>query len=217
MSAYANDRVEKISQIMPEFARVARSGDRVMMGLEGDPLFPNAFNTSRPEGTIGDVQYRENDALVTINMDDGSQKVVSSLSLASEDTWEFTNDAFKNVLERNMPKVNRAEEPVATTYRNTESDMIESLQAEIADLRETIQMQAEQMKKFQNVMISGLNEVANDVNHGTTNFCQTLTSEFTKMKNRAEGGVVEAPTSEVEYRGMEDDMSEISCDETEYF
>ena len=51
--AFDQDRIEKVSKIMPQFTKVAAVGDKVLMGLEGDPSFPFAGKTRTSAEIIG--------------------------------------------------------------------------------------------------------------------------------------------------------------------
>ena len=100
VSGYDAERVNKISQIMPQFAQVAQVGDIVHLGLEGDPLFPSSFSESRPSATITSIEERANDHLIGMQLQDGSNVKYSSMTLAADQVWEFTDDTFQNVMHR---------------------------------------------------------------------------------------------------------------------
>ena len=130
MSGFDVERVNKISQIMPQFSKVANKGDTVLMGLEGDPLFPFKNDETRPSGVITEIKHRENDSLITLNMNDGTTKEFSSMSLAADQVWEFDDESFQNVMERQKKEMDRAEESVPEPepeYRGVTSDDEEEL------------------------------------------------------------------------------------------
>ena len=217
MSGYDNDRVQKISQIMPQFSKVAKSGDTVLMGLEGDPLFPKSFSDSRPTATINDIVERESDYLVKLEMGDGTIKEVSSMTLAADQLWEFDDVTFRNVMERQR----KAHEPETTEkeleYRGAVGeDVLIKLTTQIDELKQELAAEKETSRNFHNTMIASMNEMASDIckldsKGENTEFCRTLKSEYSKLlESRAEKKL----NDKTEYRGVEE---EFSADETDFF
>lgn len=212
-SGYDTERVTKISQIMPQFSKVAQAGDTVLMGLEGDPLFPSDFSKSRPTATITSVKQRENDYLVELKTESGEKKQFSSLSLAADQVWEFDDVSFRNVMERQrveQEKMNQKVKP--PEYRGAED--VSSLKAQVSELKDIIEAERQNTRNFHNTMIASMNEMASDIckldGNGSTKFCRVLNNEYTKlMESRAEGGV---------YRGVDEYESEdFSADDTDFF
>lgn len=210
MSGFDPERVSKISQIMPQFGKVAQPGDTVLMGLEGDPLFPTDWKDSRPTAKVLGVQERANDQLVSLQMQDGTVQTVSSMSLAADQVWEFDDTSFRNVLERQRRQTdteyrgvdNATKNDMETlqAMRNDIETLKESmaqyrgtnaLQDEIKDLRLQLQAERDQTKAFHNTVIASMNEMAGDIckldsSGKSTEFCQVLKSEYSKLLNRAE-------------------------------
>lgn len=242
MLGYDKDRVEKISQIMPQFAKVAQPGDKVLMGLEGDPLYPKKYNMNRPEATIEHIDYRDNDALVTLKMSDGSLEKVSSMTLAADQVWEFTDDSFRNVMDRqkkqnspepeyrgsqddeiSMLKKEIAELKSNVLYRGS-NDLVSDLQSEVDSLKKLMSEEKETNRNFHNTMIASLNEMANDICKLDSNadFCKVLNTEYTKlMKSRAEGSLPTKTTTKMSAaendESEDDDVESFSADETDFF
>jgi hypothetical protein len=214
MSAYDKDRVNKISQIMPEFSKVVQKGDTVLMGLEGDPLFPYSQN-SRPGATVSDVKHRNNDSLITLSFSDGSRKEVSSLSLAADQVWEFDDDSFRNVMQRQQQK----NEQMTEKYRGVgKSSEIDQLKQQIDTLTRSLELERENNKNFHNTMIASMNEMASDIcgmdsSGRNAEFCRTLKSEYGKlMASRAESKL--SNTNQI-YRGTQE--LDFSDDDTDFF
>lgn len=241
MLGYDKDRVEKISQIMPQFAKVAQPGDKVLMGLEGDPLYPKKYSTSRPEATIEQIDYRDNDALVTLKMSDGNVEKFSSMTLAADQVWEFTDESFRNVMDRqkqqnspepeyrgsqddeiSMLKKEIAELKSYVVYRGS-NDLVSNLQSEIDSLKKLMSDEKETNRNFHNTMIASMNEMANDICKLDSNadFCKVLNTEYTKlMKSRAEGSLPTTTTNMSAADNEEsedDDVESFSADETDFF
>lgn len=204
---YDSERVNKIAQIMPNFAKVCQPGDKVLMGLEGDPLFPKRFLTNRPEATITSVTERENDHLIGLTYENGETQKVSSMSLASDEVWEYSDATFRNVMERQ--KAEQFKEP---SYKGTSE--IEQLRSEMSEMKRRMEEQITNSKNFHNTMIASLNEMASDIcrldsTGANTEFCRVLHNEYSKMTDsRAEGDMEEYQSS-----GEED----FSADDTDFF
>lgn len=216
---YDSDRVNKISQIMPQFSKVAKPGDTVLMGLEGDPLFPYQ-DAKRPKAEILSIKERDNDYMVNLALEDGTTKEVSSMTLAADQVWEFDDSTFKNVLNREQKAYeSRAEDnievPTSTDYRGFSE--IQDLKSQVANLTQMLEDERQTAKNFHNTMIASLNEMAGDIckldTSGNAEFCKVLNSEYSKLMNRAEGEMSDSG-SESNYRGVEEDFS---ADETDFF
>lgn len=190
-SLYDTERVKKISQIMPEFARVARPGDEVYMGLQGDPCYPDTFLTDRPTAIIQNVDLSNpEEAFVTLQTNRGETMKLSSLTLKPQHVWEFTDKAFRGVLDReNALATSRAEDK--QPVRNANEDV---LRQEIQELRAELTTQRENSKNFQNTIIASMKEMANDIlkidsNQNRAEFSKVFSTEYTKMENRAEASI----------------------------
>lgn len=216
---YDQDRISKISKIMPQFNKVANVGDKVLMGLEGDPSFP--FSTgSRPEGTIVSIDKKKDGTEIQFHMNDGSNKTVNEYSIAPGDVWEYSDESFSKVMEREREaqemRMARAEKKVtvpSTTYRGDEN----SLMQEIKQLRSDLNAERELTRNFHNTYIASLHELAQDVCRLDTdgkhaNFCRTFNSEYEKMQSRAETTMYRGTKSK-----YDDDEDEEEEDEEELF
>lgn len=196
MSAFEQERVDKIGQIMPQFSQVAARGDKVLMGLEGDPMFPSKYRgSSRPEATIQNVEDNGGgEYMVNLRMQDGSIKEVSSMTLSPTDVWEFTDDAFEHVMEREQEKEakHRAESQLYSTsetiaYRGNSHESDISLQ--ITELKDELRTERELNKTFHNTVIDSFREFSNDIckldKNKACQFCHVFNQQYSSMmKNR---------------------------------
>lgn len=190
MSLYDSERIGKISTIMPNFANVAEKGDVVRMGLEGDPLYNSSL------AKFGTIEMIENgdmpdEKIVSIrDHESGNVRAFSSTSIKPNEVWEFTDSTFKNVLQREQVK-HRAEQAINDQQVYRGSDQINMLRDEISNLRSLIEMETVQRKDFSNTVIETMKEIASDVckSNSDAPFCRMFQSEYTKMVNRAEGGI----------------------------
>lgn len=231
-SVYQPDRISKISRIMPQFTKVAAVGDTVMMGLEGDPAFPTAWkNGTRPMATITDVVSEVDGTSVKLRMDDGTQKVVNEYSIAPGDVWEYTDEAFSNVMERERKAqeiaMSRAETPVADASYRGDKSIVDDLRQEVELLKAQLSEERALTRSFQNTYIMTMKELANDVmkldTSGSASFCRTFAHEYDKMQARAEQSIYRGSTNnatdvhttemKAEQDDDEDEFSEESDDE----
>ena len=225
LNGYDSERVNKISQIMPQFAKVAQPGDTVLMGLEGDPLFP--FKEDRPSAEIMSIDNRQNDAIVSLKMNDGSIQQFSTMTLAADQVWEFDDNSFRNVMDRQQKMNAPAEEQ--PEYRGKE-DEISLLRAEVSELKDMLQFERQNQRNFHNTMIASMNEMAADIckldsKGENTEFCRVLNSEYTKLiESRAESelapayrGSEDAEEKEDEEEEEEEEEEDFSADDTDFF
>jgi hypothetical protein len=131
---------------MPEFAKLAEKGDAVYFGLEGDPCFPKMYRgqeNRRPEWILESKKHDGDGFYLTFRNGDVT-KVVSSHTIKPDEVFEFTDNAFRGVMQRETEK-----HKPAKTYRNTESTEIASLKTEF--------------NKFRNAMITAVGEITKDI------------------------------------------------------
>tara|TARA_B110001450_G_scaffold252416_1_gene274153 strand:- start:297 stop:1046 length:750 start_codon:yes stop_codon:yes gene_type:complete len=201
-SVYQPERISKISRIMPQFAKVAEVGDTVMMGLEGDPANPWTDSASRPMATIVDKASQVDGTSVKLRMDDGTERTVNEYSIAPGDVWEFTDVSFAKVMERERAAQARAEEPIVpdSAYRG-DASIVDELRHEIQNLKAELDAEKRSVRSFQNTYIMTMKELANDVMKLDTkgdcaNFCRTFSSEYEKMRTRAEESIYRGTNSQ---------------------
>lgn len=231
MSAvFAPERIEKISKIMPQFSKVAQVGDMVLMGLEGDPAFPFKED-SRPSATVTKVsQTEDGNNTVTLELSDGNIKEVSSYTIAPGDVWEFSDESFANVMERErkmQEEKMRAEDAARaeeSAYRGTND-----LEKQINELRAELEAERQLTRNFHNTYIASLHELANDVcaldpSGKGCQFCRTFNAEYTKMQSRGEKSLYRGSDKEsAEEKYTSDDDAESLSDhekndlESDYF
>ena len=222
-NVYDMDRVEKIARITPYFSSVAEVGDEVLMGLEGDPAFPQRFSTNRPIATVTNIDAAVDGHIVTLTHQDGTKQVVNSQTIAPTEVWEFTDRTFENVLnrermraEQSMYNTNVAETPA---YRGSNDDLMQ----EIRRLRNELDAEKQLTRNFHNVYIETLNELTRDVvsleSGNPTKFCKTFGTEYERM--RAESSMYRGAQSVYEEEDDDDEvLSQVSeaIDElTDYF
>ena len=192
MAAFDNDRVSKIGQIMPQFSQVARPGDQVLMGLEGDPMFPTKYRGSnRPTAVIQNVDQEGDEYTVNLKLSDGSTKEVSSMSLSPADVWEFTDDTFQNVVEREKASAQHRAEAELAAQQDTDYRGTNDLSREVQELKNELNAERELNKTFHNTVIDSFREFANDIckldKNQACQFCHVFNNQYNQMmENRSE-------------------------------
>ena len=200
-SLYDAERIKKISQIMPQFSKVARPGDEVYMGLQGDPCFPERFNSERPVATITNVDTSNpKETIVTLSQN-GKEEKCSSLTLRPDKVWEYTDKAFRGVLSREQPSIPQAESGMNNTYRGNTSE-VDNLRNEVKRLNAQLSETTINQENFQNTLISSLKEMASDIvkldKTQIADFSRVFSNEYRKMENRAEASFRGTNEPEVE-------------------
>jgi|MDTE01.1.fsa_nt_gb hypothetical protein len=192
------ERVSKISKIMPQFSDVAKVGDEVHMGLVGDPAFPYQ-DGARPVATVSSVEKHGENVQINLAMEDGTTKKVDKYTISPDGVWEFTDESFKNVLQREREAFEmRAEARMQPRKEEISYRGIDAANAEIQKLRAELQAEKELVRNFHNTYIASLSELASDIckldTDHAANFCRTFKAEYEKMVSRPE----------TSYRGNED-------------
>ena len=201
---YDSDRLEKISRITPYFSKVAKVGDVVYRGLEGDPAFPAEWSQNRPTATITNID-RNSEGIVLTMSSNGETFQVDEHTIAPKKVWEFTDATFENVLarERAEHSLMQPQEP-SVSYRG-----VEDMRQEISQLRSELEQERSYNRNFHNVYIQSLSEIAKDimsVEQGTgVNFAKTFEQEYTRM--RAENAMYRGSDDEEDEEDASDDAS----------
>lgn len=214
---FNQERISKISKIIPQFTKVAKVGDTVMMGLEGDPVFPYD-GSNRPTATIESLTPNGNDVTIGLKMSDGTVKSVSMYSVAPTDVWEFTDKSFAQVMARERQAQEkrivdaRAEKPIEVVQKSSSNG---DMRQEIASLRAELEAERKLTRNFHNTYIASLHELASDVckidnltGGKNASFCKTFNNEYEKMQSRGELGVYRGAFEEEDEEGEERQQDE---------
>jgi hypothetical protein len=232
---YATDRIQQIAEIMPEFCNVARVGDEIVMGLEGDRAFPFS-PTSRPSAVITGISDGSDGKTVSLRMNDGTSKQVNQHTISPAEVFEFTDKSFEKVLQREKDaamQTYRAEKALEEP-RYAGIDELQSLRNELKELSAMMESERQLNRNFHNTYIMTMKQVTDDLMEmdkegNKAQFCRTFNREYMKMENRAEEAVFRgsgpsandvpktgASSNDVTFRGQQeledDNLSEYSYD-----
>lgn len=172
---FSEDRVNNISEIMPKLSEHVQVGDQILLGLEGDPNFPYEMS-ERPEGVVRNVSNTNGLVDLSVELNNGDLVKLSAGSIAPDQVWEFTEDSFRNVLERNI-KVSSTVESAATpvddlsAYRGSN---------DVSELKAMLETQIKENNEFNQTLVKTLNEIAKDVVslNPEAKFCSVFASEY---------------------------------------
>ena len=162
---------------MPKLSEHVRIGDRITLGLEGDPKFPYS-NTTRPIGDVVNV-LKQNDGLVDLNvkLSNGDTVRLAAGSIAADQIWEFTEDSFRNVLERSISaqNVSSSNNDIESSYRGSVNES-----QDIVELRKALEIQVQESNDFNQTVVKTLNEMAKDIisMNPSAKFCSVFASEY---------------------------------------
>lgn len=203
-SVYDQERLEKISKIVPTFSKIAQKGDVVYMGLEGDPAFPFS-KQNRPSAVVHDVSSTNEGINVELKMPDGKIQSVSEYSIHPNQVWEFEDETFKNVLKREEAKVMQ----MSRSESQLDDPKYSKLQDELAAVKQELAFEKNYTRDFHNTYINTLRELTNDIlsldSNRQAKFSRTFRSEYDLLKSRSE---------ESSYRGAEEE-EDLSSEEEE--
>lgn len=191
---YEEDRVRRLARIQRSFSSCVRVGDEVEFGLAGDPLFPEEYRSSRPQGKVIRVKGVGTDgASIRVKLASGSVVDVMPYSLDPRRVWEFTDEFFPRVVKRNQSS------PEATTttslkdapavpessYGNMvpKSDY-EALLQKVDMLSSRLDKEVAESKNFNGAIVASFSEMANEVRKVSTDdtpFCNTFSKEYRSM------------------------------------
>lgn len=144
-------RLSQLADIVPRFNQHVQPGDEVLMGIQGDALFPYA-DATRPRMTVKSVDRSQSDpSSVELVLSDqtGREVVVPRNNIDASKLWEFSDDSFNNVVER---AVSASASAQATGSRSSASASERSIEARM-----------DEMDAFKKKVVMTLNEMAKEV------------------------------------------------------
>ena len=151
-----NIRDQQLDMIMPQFANHAQVGDKVEMGVVGDPDFPFEMN-ARPQAQVVDVST-DSDGNTHVQLQDtstGEMMMSGSAERNEHLVFEFEPTTFQNVLERAMS----SDAEVVTSHPSPVPDLSdvnsETLQQVMSEMSET--------RAFANNLVSVLKNMNKDM------------------------------------------------------
>ena len=140
-------RLQTIGEVMQQYAGHITVGDRLRLGMEGDPVYAYRSAADAPRGDVISVQ-RDDDGLVSIQvkLNDGSVEAVDNLSVDPRRVWEidpaylptFTAKAIARSVGATVREddAGHDESRAAQQLHQASAAMEEKLQHELSDLKQ---------------------------------------------------------------------------------
>lgn len=225
------DRISQLSDIIPRFNQFVNEGDVIMMGIEGDPLYP-FHEGERPMATVKRVDRDDQDPTnVSLLLDvDGVETTVPKNNIDPNLVWEFTEKSFQNVVERAMENSNdfvaSSSSGASGALPQGNSDASTMSMAEMAqrlNAYETVFAQIanelDETRKFNTNVVRTFKQMSKDVlrldSDGECKFCQLFTDEYKENMSDSSDSDSDDSDSDDDSDDSSDDSSEMSLSDSE--
>lgn len=185
---YESDRVDRLARIQRSFSSAVRVGDHVVFGLKGDPAFPPEYRSNRPKGKVVRVKGVGTDgASLRVRLDSGSLVDVMPYSLDPRRVWEFSDESFEKVVQRNQPQQESV--PVQSHQYPDYGGMVpkseyDKLLAKVDIISSRLEKEVANNKDFNGAIVASFSEMADEVRRVSTKstpFCDTFSTEYRNM------------------------------------
>ena len=180
---YDKQRIDRISNIVPVFTTHAMVGDRIVFGLEGDPLYPRSYLSARPSGVITRIKNQgKPSATLRVRMDRNGKHVdIDCTNVGPERLWEFEPDTYERVVERSTPveerkSVNEGGGGAAHVSLST----YDQLRERVERLACRLEAASLEDKNFRKAMVASMSELANELAKTTSGGEQSFSNQFAK-------------------------------------
>jgi len=206
MSAYtfadvtSNDRLSRLSEIMPRFNQHVQVGDEVALGIEGDALFPYGGG-GRPVMKVKSVQRSADDATdvsLVLEGEGGREVIVPRHTVDPSTVWEFTDRGFDAVIGRT---VSAASATNAAQPRAAPQDSLAALSARV-----------DEMDGFKKKVVQTMNEMAKEVQMAARGedcqFCKLFTDTYSAANRSDDSSDASSVSSESSVSSLSDTESD---------
>jgi hypothetical protein len=170
---YNSERVGKLSKIQPTFAENIQTNDQIMLGIEGDHLFPAKYRSSRPVLTVSHKVQNEQGWDVHAVAHDGHLHILKAGDISPTGCWEVTEKTFADMMSR---KEERYRSTKAQNSIDERLAVIEAKQAEEFSANES----------FRSAIVDGMAAMASEIDKGLpgATFSSMFAQEY-RNSNRA--------------------------------
>ena len=196
---YEQDRVQRLSRIQRSFSSAVRTGDQIEFGLRGDPLFPPDYKSSRPQGRVMRVKGVGTDgASIRVRLTNGSVVDVMPYTLDPRRVWEFTDDHFQKVVERNNVASlgTEREDPSYGNAKTVPKSEYDALLQKVELLSTRLDKEVRETKNFNGALVASFSEMADEVRKVSkedTPFCNKFSTEYRSMVEAGDIKDVKSP------------------------
>ena len=161
MQAYAPDRVSRLAEISTKFTSVARVGDEIHLGIEGDSEMPARYRgAGRPTGVITKIKNEGTDhATLRVRLRSGSTVDLHPYSIDGSRVWEYTPKAWENVLARNGLAPDGP-----SSYRGsaTNGELL-AMRKEMADMSSKFNREMAEAKEFNSALVESIAAMTGEI------------------------------------------------------
>ena len=180
---YDKQRIDRISKIVPVFTTHAMVGDRIVFGLEGDPLFPRSYQTARPCGVITKIKnHGKPSATLRVRMDRNGKHVdIDCTNVGPDRLWEFEPGTYEKVVERSTPVEERESvKEHGGGAAHVSLSTYDQLRERVETLACRLEAASLEDKNFRKAMVASMSELANELSNTTNGSEKSFSSQFAK-------------------------------------
>lgn len=183
---YDTNRVQKLAQISTKFHAAAAVGDRIRLGIDGDDQMPAKYrgSGSRPEGTIIRIKDEGTErSTLRVRMDNGHVTDLHSYSLAGDRVWEFTDDAWPNVLARNNPQA-----ATESKFRGSggDSNELATMSRQLHEMQQKFDRTVAEQQSFSHALVDSIAQITGEIQQTNPNakFSKVFQEEYRGMSKQ---------------------------------
>lgn len=215
------DRISQLSEIVPKFNEYVKEGDVLLLGMEGDPLYPYDQD-NRPEVRVKRI-LRDSDGnteIVGRNMSTGRRVTIPKSNVDPKLLYEFSDDTFQKVIERNMNKNSNSSEGLE--YRGSPAPSMNNgydMEARLANYEqafEEIAKELQETRQFNSNVVKTFKEVSKDVKrldqYGDCKFCDLYLDEYRANLSQSDS----SSDSEMSEMSSDSDSSDASSEFSDF-
>lgn len=168
MSLIDPKRVNTILDVLNRYSSILAPGDRILRGMEGDPL----FDSTKPRQTYTVLEIdRSDNGQVTfkaVEEESGTIETFNNIEMSPDKTWELDPDLVDEIKQ---------------TYKGTDFDArVRALEEKINALSREFEEAQTSHREYRSTVADTFKQITDDLRYGSTDF-STMYSE--KYKNTA--------------------------------
>ena len=177
---YDPDRVSKLKTIQTRFGSYARVGDRILLGIRGDPALPASYRGAQgqPQGTIVKIKNEGTPGAILRVKLDGEKYGKSSVTLyphqlSGDKVWEFADDTWEHVKAR-------AQQPQGYRGSADSTDEVSTLRAQLDTVMREFQSYKSSTSNWKEAVVDSLHHMSNEIAYRNPDakFSKVFTEEY---------------------------------------
>ena len=190
---YDPDRVQRLAQISAKFHQHAAPGDEIVLGVAGDPVFPQKYRGTRTSGVVTKVKNAGSEnATLRVQLNTGRTVELSPYTLDPEKVWEFSESSWPKVLARS-----NAEAAYKGAGKGAGGDAAEvaSLRQQLQDMTSRFDREMADAKNFNSALVESIAQITSEVYRGNpkdAKFSKVFQDEYRSSKVKHKGPVFDS-------------------------